>query len=165
MLIDDAVRLFNEDRDTSVVIAAYIMCHQDFDMAQIEKPKKFINEVRKWLVKEFKRTTIQQLACAIEYLKYGYDPTSGEHPVYLTDDKEDEEWDAIGGDRSWALSRYLESAAVGIPTASALRATSPQLAAMIERAYISRGCELKDREKQLTKDYYATLDSLKKILD
>lgn len=165
MMIDDVVRLFNEDRDTSVVIAAYIICHSDFDMAQVEKPKKFISNVRKWLVSEFKKTTIEQLACAIEYLKYGYDPTSGEHPVYLTDDKEDEEWDVIGGDRSWALSRYLESAAVGIPTASALRATSPQLAAMIERAYISRGCELKDREKQLTKDYYMTLESLRKILD
>ena len=105
------------------------------------------------------------MSCAIEYLKYGYDPNSGEHPVYLTDDKDDEEWDEIGGDRSWVLSRYLESAAVGIPTASALRATSPQLAAMIERAYISRGCELKDREKQLTKDYYMTLESLRKLLD
>lgn len=165
MLIDDVVRMFNEDRDTSVVISAYIICHQDFDIAQVEKPKKFINDVRKWLVKEFKKTTIEQLACAIEYLKYGYDPSSGEHPVYLTDDKDDEEWDAIGGDRSWVLSRYLESAAVGIPTASALRATSPQLAAMIERAYISRGCELKDREKQLTKDYYMTLESLRKLLD
>ena len=134
-------------------------------MSQIDKPKKFINDVRKWLVKEFKKTTIEQLSCAIEYLKYGYDPNSGEHPVYLTDDKEDEEWDAIGGDRSWVLSRYLESSAVGIPTASALRATSPQLSAMIERAYISRGCELKDREKQLTKDYYMTLESLRKILD
>lgn len=165
MMIEDVIRAFDSDNDTSTVIAAYIICHNDFKLDDISSPKKFILDIRKWLMDEFKKTTLEQLSAAIEYLKNGYDQTSGEYPVFLTDEKEENEWDVIGGDRSWVLSRYLESAAVGIPTAAALRATSPQLAAMIERAYVSRGCELKDREKQLTANYFRTLDSLKKLLD
>lgn len=165
IMIEDVVRAFNEDHDTSVVIAAYILCHDDFEIEHIASPKRFISDVRKWLVNEFKKTTIDQLSCAIEFLKSGYDPMSGEYPVFITDEKEEDQWDVIGGDRSWALSRYLESAAVGIPTVGALKATSPQLSAMIERAYISRGCELKDREKQLTANYFMTLDSLRKLLE
>lgn len=146
-------------------MAAYILCHPDFDTSYIQSPKKFVDEVHEWLVDGFRKTTFDQMAASIEYLRNGYDPMSGEYPVYISDEDEKDEWDAVGGNRSWALSRYLEASAVGIPTAAALRATSPQLAAMVERAYISRGCELKDREKQLTANYFMTLDSMKKLLE
>lgn len=60
------------------------------------------------------------------------------------------------------MKNYLEAVSLGIESVAALRATSPQLSAMIERAYIVRSMPLINQEKLATRNYYMTLDRIKK---
>lgn len=107
-------------------------------------------------------TTMDEVERVVLYCKYGCDPTTNEFPLYMIDEHADIGDDKVGDDKSWILKHYLESVSLGIDSVAALRATSPQLSAMIERAYIVRGMPLANQEKLATKNYYMTLERIKR---
>lgn len=165
LIIDDCCRVLGDDDHTYLAACAYVLGHPDVEESEFGDPAGIAKKIKKWL-SGFRDTTADQLETAVVYLIYGMNPATGEEPVYMTDkdEKNSRQWDCEGGERSLALRMYLESAALGIDSPAALRATSPQLAAMIERAFIIRGCGLKDQEKKLVRDYYVTLDSIRNAL-
>ena len=107
-------------------------------------------------------TTMSEIERVVMYCKYGCDPTTNEFPIYMIDEHADIGDDKVGEDKSWILKNYLEAVSIGIDSVAALRATSPQLSAMIERAYIVRSMPLMNQEKLATKNYYMTLERIKK---
>lgn len=160
IFLDECYRLLCRDDSTMLGYEAYVLSH-DVQEDELKHPVKFAFKVGYWMKKTFKKTTANELRRVVDYCLYGIDETTGEFPVMMIDEGADSDEDKVGGDKSWALYNYLKSASVGIDTVSALRATSPQLSAMIERAYIIRGLPLKKNEKKATAEYYSTLNSIK----
>lgn len=164
MFLDDAFRIYNGDEGTMLALEAYVLAHDsdDIDEKQLRHPKLFAAKVQMWIRMKLGKILATDLRRIIDYCLYGCDQTSNEFPIYMLDDKADAGDDMISGSQSWVLHQYLSSASLGIDTIAALRATSPQLSAMIERAYIVRGMPITDYEKQATADYYRTLNEIRK---
>lgn len=92
----------------------------------------------------------------MDFVKYGMNPMDGEFPVYVKDDEFDK-WYNETGAKSQALRQYTEACACGIAPYAVLKATSPQLAAMIERAWYLREKDISSDEKKASAEYFATL--------
>lgn len=92
---------------------------------------------------------------------YGTDPRTGERPVYMRDEDDDKIL-LPDSPLSNSLRLWLSSTALRIDSAAALRATSPQLEAMIERAWILGNLgKCGDDEKETAAEYFATLSTIK----
>lgn len=104
--------------------------------------------------------TIEQLEQIVYFCLYGCTEKSLEFPAYKVDEKADGN-DGLGTDKSWALQDYLKAVSIGIESVAALRATSPQLSQMVERAYVISKGPIKGRDKILTADYYRTLEEIR----
>lgn len=161
MFLDDAARIYNADNSTILALEAYVLAHDEVKWKNLRHPKIFAIKVGAWVKVNLGKVTAQQLRRALDFCLYGVDPDSGEMPVLMADEKEKLK-SGIGTDKSWALSKYLHATSIGIDSVSALRATSPQLSAMIERAYMLNKVPLSDDEKEATAEYYMTLDYVKK---
>ena len=161
MLLDEATRIYNADKSTILALEAYVLSRDSVDWEELRSPKIFAVKVGGWVKANLGKVTAAQLRRTIDYCLYGVDPDTGEMPVLMADEKEVVK-SGIGTDKSWALAKYLHSTSIGIDSAAALRATSPQLSAMIERAYLIRKIPLSDKDKQATAEYYMTLDDVRK---
>ena len=158
MFLDEARAVFPDDDGTQLAITAYVLAHDDADIKQLRHPFLFRAKVAAWMLRHMRKCTIEEIEQIVYYCITGCEQTTGEYPPYVgSGDNEDR----IGGPKSWALFDYLESAALGIDSVAALRATSPQLSAMIERAYVVNKTPLSNTANKLTADYYRTLDEIK----
>lgn len=160
ILLDDMFRLFNKDESTRLCYEAYVLSHE-VDDAVLNHPTLFALKVARWMRKHFKKTQAAHIRRVLDFCLYGVDQTTNEFPAMLYDDKDKDE-DRLGGPKSWALNNYLTACALGIESEVALRALSPQLACMIERAYMLKGAKLSKRDKIATADYFKTLDEIKR---
>lgn len=162
MFISECSRIFSNDDTSYIAIQAWTLAHDSDDCNEklLRHPMMFMMRVKLWIMKNLRKATCNELERIIYYVRFGSDPTTGEWPVYMIDDTPYD--DEAGSQKSWIVANYLHSVAIGIDSVAALRATSPQLTAMIERAYLHRGAPLGDSEKKATADYYRTLDSIRK---
>lgn len=161
MLLDEATRIYNADKATILALEAYVLAHDDVDWAELRSPKVFAIKVGGWVKANLGKVTADQLRRTIDYCLYGVDPDTGEMPVLMADERETLK-SGIGTDKSWALAKFLHAASIGIDSVAALRATSRQLAAMIEKAYLLNRVPLSDKDKAATAEYYMTLDDVRK---
>jgi len=161
MFLDDAARVYNADNATTLALEAYVLAHEEVKWKDLRHPKLFAIKVGAWVKVNLGKVTAAQLRRVIDFCLYGVDPDTGEMPVLMADEKEQLK-SGIGTDKSWMLSKYLHATSLGIDSAAALRATSPQLSAMIERAYLINKIPLEENVKRATAEYYMTLDDIKK---
>ncbi len=161
MFLDEAARVYDADKATILALEAYVLAHDDVDWAELRSPKIFAVKVGGWVKANLGKVTAAQLRRTIDYCLYGVDPDTGEMPVLMADEKEQLK-SGIGTDKSWALGKFLHAASLGIDSVAALRATSPQLSAMIERAYLINKIPLSDKDKAATAEYYMTLEDVRK---
>lgn len=161
IFLDEAKRVFPEDEGTLLALIAYVLAHEDVDVKELKHPFVFKTKVLYWVMTALKKMTLEQLEQIVCYCLYGCDDTDGEYPFYKVDEMAERDLDRLGSDSSWALRHYLEAVAVGIDSVTALRQTSSQLCAMIERAYVVHKLPLSDTQKRLTADYYRTLDHIR----
>ena len=73
-----------------------------------------------------------------------------------------EKWYGEAGSLSNAMRKYIQACTYGIAPEAALRATSPMLTAMIERAAMLHDLKITDDEKTATAEYFKVLDDVKK---
>ena len=161
MFLDEATRVYNADKATILALEAYVLAHDDVEWKALRHPKVFAVKVGGWVKANLGKVTADQLRRALDFCLYGVDPDTGEMPVLMADEKEILK-SGIGTDKSWALAQYLHATSVGIDSPAALRATSPQLTAMIERAYLINKIPLTNKDTTATAEYYMTLDDIKK---
>lgn len=161
MFLDDAARVFNNDKASILALEAYVLAHDEVEWKDLRHPKLFAIKVSVWVKANLGKVTAVQLRRVLDYCLYGVDPDTGEMPALMADEKEQLK-SGIGTDKSWALAKYLHATSLGIDSPAALRATSPQLAAMIERAYLINKIPLSNKETSATAEYYMTLDDIKK---
>lgn len=161
IILDECYRIYGRDDATILAYEAYILSH-DVDDDALKHPIVFAGKVAFWAKIALRGVTPDHLRRVVDYCLYGVDQATGEAPVMVLDERSDTGRDRIGGEFSWALHNYLSAVSVGIDGVAALRATSPQLSAMIERAYAVRGLPLKEDEKKATADYYRTLDEVRR---
>ena len=159
---DRCLELCDDASETYYAVMGWILSHGSDELDDVlwRDPKRLNQVVTDWVFADLGDVTIDQIKRVVDYCVWGCDQTTGEYPAYIKDKVEDD--DDIGGSRSWALADYLHACTVGIQSEAALRATSPQLSQMIERAYQIHGYPLTDQEKRLTGQYYATLDEIRK---
>ena len=161
MFLDDAVRVYNGDAVTNLALEAYVLAHDEVNWNNLRHPKLFALKIQTWVKINLRKVTATQLRRVIDFCLYGVDPDTGEMPVLMADEKEVLK-NGIGTDKSWALAKYLHATSLGIDSVAALRATSPQLSAMIERAYLVNKLPLSQEENDATAEYYMTLEHIKK---
>ena len=161
MFLDEATRIYNADKSTILALEAYVLSRDSVDWEELRSPKIFAVKVGAWVKAHLGKVTAKQLRRTLDFCLYGVDPDSGEMPVLMADEKETVK-SGIGTDKSWALANYLHAASIGIDSVAALRATSPQLSAMIERSYLINKIPLSEKEKAATAEYYMTLEDVRK---
>ena len=156
------LQIFNSDEGTRIALEAYILAHPDKDWSKRQKfPRLFAVKCALWIKKHLGKETYTKVRAAIDYCKFGMNPIDGEYPVYVTDETFDK-WYYDSGEKSTSLRLYLQACTLGIASDAALRATSPQLTAMIERAFLLNDKNISQDEKEVTADYFATLEEIKR---
>ena len=161
IFLDPVSQIFSRDAGTVLALQAYVLSHPDEDYRKRPMfPVLFATKAAKWIKKNLGKVTATKLQAVIDYCRHGMNPLDGEYPVYMTDETF-ERWYGATGPKSSSLKEYLRACTFGIPSEAALKATSPQLTAMIERAFLLSDRNITDAEKLATGEYYATLDSIK----
>ncbi len=161
IFLDTVSQIFSRDAGTVLALQAYILSHPDEDFSKRPMfPVMFAAKCAKWIKKNFGKVTATKLQAVIDYCRHGMNPLDGEYPVYMVDETF-EKWYGATGPKSSSLKEYLRACTFGIPSEAALKATSPQLTAMIERAFLLNDRNISDEEKLATGQYYATLESIK----
>ena len=122
-------------------------------------PRLFALKCARWIKKHLGKETATKVRAALDYVKFGMNPMDGEYPVYVKDDNFDK-WYKESGAKSAAMRQFTEACSCGIAPYAALKSTSPQLAAMIERAWYLKERDISDDEKRVTAQYFATLSSI-----
>lgn len=161
IFLDQMFQVFSKDAGTVLALEAYVMSHPDESWSKRPMfPWMFAHKCAKWIKKNLGKEHATKVRAALDFVKYGMNPIDGEYPVYVKDDDFDK-WYDDAGPKSLSMRRWLEACACGIDSAAALKATSPQLAAMLEKAYLLRDRNISDDEKQTTAQYFATLKEIK----
>lgn len=157
IFLDNILQLFSKDEGTVIALEAYVLAHPEEDWSKTKLfPRVFAFKCARWIKKHLGKETAGKVRAALDFVKYGMNPMDGEFPVYVKDEKFDE-WYNATGEKSQALRQYTEACACGIAPYAALKATSPQLAAMIERAWYLREKDISSDEKKASAEYFATL--------
>ena len=157
MFLDNILQLFSRDAGTVLALEAYVLAHPEKDWSKARKfPRVFACKCAMWVKKHLGKETSTKVRAALDFVKYGMNPMDGEYPVYVKDDEFDKWYDSTGP-KSSAMRQYTEACACGIAPHAALKATSPQLAAMIERAWYLKQRDISEDEKHATAEYFATL--------
>jgi hypothetical protein len=160
IFLDNMFQVFSRDEGTRIAVEAYVLAHPDENWSKRPMfPRLFGVKCAAWIRKHLGKEVASKVRAALDFCKYGMDPLDGEFPAYAVDETFDK-WYDEGGPKSPAMRKWLEACALGIDSAAALKATSPQLAAMIERAYLLNDRKIGDDEKQLTAEYFATLKEI-----
>lgn len=161
IFLDDLLQIFSDDEGTRLALEAFVLAHPDKDWSKRPTfPRVFGMRCAWWIRKHLGKETARKVRRALDFCKFGADPWTGEFPVYMADETF-ERWFAVTGEKSSAMRQYLTACTLGIAPDAALRATSPKLTAMIERAYLLRERDISENEKVLTAQYYATLEKIK----
>lgn len=159
--LDKMLQVFSDDEGTKLALEAYVMAHPEEDYSKTPVfPKVFAAKCAIWIKKNLGKETATKVRAALDYCRDGVNPMDGEHPIYVSDDTW-EKWYDEAGPLSQYMRQYLEACACGIAPAAALKATSPQLAAMIERAWFLRDKGISDDEKTAAAQYFATLSEIR----
>lgn len=159
--LDNMLQVFSSNEGTKIALEAYILAHPDKDWSKRQMfPRMFALKCAYWIKKHLGKETYTKVRAAIDYCKYGMNPMDGEYPVYVTDETFDK-WYYDSGEKSTSMRLYLQACTLGIASDAALRATSPQLTAMIERAFLLNDRNISQDEKEATAEYFATLSKIK----
>ncbi len=161
MFLDQICQVFDKSPGTVLALEAYVLAHNDQSWDNMPRfPTIFALKCTRWIKKHLGKATADKVRNAIDYVKYGMNPADGEFPVYVTDETF-EKWYLSNTAMSGALRDYMLACSLGIASDAAKAATSPQLKAMIERAYMLNEHDISDDEKYLTAQYYKTLEEIK----
>ena len=161
LFLDNLFQIYSKDEGTRLALEAYVLSHPDANWSKRPVfPRLFAVKCTYWIRKNLGKETATKVRAALDYVKYGMNPFDGEYPVYAKDEKWDK-WYAATGEKSHSMKQWLEACALGVDSAAALKATSPQLAAMIERAYILNDRNISEDEKTASAQYFATLNQIK----
>lgn len=160
MFLDNLLQLFSNDEGTVIALEAYVLAHPEKDWSKKSIfPRLFAFKCARWIKKHLGKETALKVRAALDYVKYGMNPIDGEFPVYMKDDNFDKWYNATGA-KSAAMRQFTEACACGIAPYAALKATSPQLAAMIERAWFLKDRDISEDEKHASAEYFATLNHI-----
>lgn len=161
MFIDDALNVLSADPATVLALESYVLAHPDEKFVKLKHPYWFALKCKAWVRNHLGSFTATEVRRAVDYCLYGTDPKTGERPVYMTD--KDDHFEVPDSPLSKAVRLYFSATSLGIDSVAALRATSPQLEAMIERAWLlNKLGEVSDEEKMASAEYFATLDEIKR---
>lgn len=161
IFLDTVTPIFSKDAGTVLALESYVLTHPDEDWSKKPMfPVLFAAKCSNWIKKNLGKVTATKIQAVVDYCKYGMNPMDGEYPVYVTDETF-EKWYGETGPKSPSLRNYLQACTLGISSESALKTTSEQLTAMIERAFLLRDKKITDEEKEAVAKYYVTLDSIK----
>lgn len=161
MFLDQICQVFDKSPGTMLALEAYVLAHNDQSWDNMPRfPTIFALKCTHWIKKYLGKATADKVRNAIDYVKYGMNPADGEFPVYVTDETF-EKWYFQNTAMSGALRDYMCACTLGIASDAAKAATSPQLKAMIERAYMLKENDISEDEKYLTAQYYKTLEEIK----
>lgn len=162
MFLDSICQVFTKDAGTVLALEAYVLAHRDLQWDNPPRfPRLFALKCIRWIRKHLGKATADKVRHALDYVKYGMNPEDGEYPVYATDETWDK-WYGEAGELSRGLREYMTACTLGIASDAAKAATSQQLKAMIERAYMLKDRQIGEDEKYLTAQYFATLEEIKK---
>lgn len=162
MFLDKMFQVFSRDDGTKLALEAYVLSHPDKDWSKTPAfPHLFAAKCALWIKRRLGKEVATKVRAVVDYCKYGMNPLDGEYPVYASDETFDK-WYYGTGPKSASMRLYLQACTYGIAPQAALKATSPQLVAMIERAAVLHDMDVGDKEKELTAQYFATLDEIKK---
>lgn len=134
IFLDDARQVLSDDPATNLALDAWVLAHPEECFEKLKHPLLFIAKCRRWVKKNLGDKSATEVRRALDYCLFGVDPTTGETPVYMTDNQifyELPEETLSRGEKQFASATSL-----GIDALAALRSTSPILEAMMERAYI-----------------------------
>lgn len=162
MFLDKMFQIYSKDDGTKLALEAYVLSHPDKDWSKYPTfPRLFAMKCALWIKKHLGKEIATKVRAVIDYCKYGMNPVDGEYPVYVSDETFDK-WYYGTGPKSSSMRLYLQACTYGIAPHAALKATSPQLVAMIERAAMLQDMNISDDEKEMTAQYFATLNEIKK---
>lgn len=162
IFLDKMFQIFDKDDGTRLALEAYVLAHPNKDWSKYPTfPRLFAVKCACWIKRHLGKQVATKVRAVIDYCKFGMNPIDGEFPVYVTDESFDK-WYYGTGPKSASLRQYVRACSYGIAPHSALKATSPQLAAMIERAAMLQDMTVGEDEKELTAQYFATLNEIKK---
>lgn len=160
IFLDNMLQLFSRDEGTVIALEAYVLAHPEKDWSKKSVfPRLFAFKCARWIQKHLGKETATKVRAALDFVKYGMNPADGEYPVYVKDENFDK-WYKESGAKSAAMRQFTEACACGIAPYAALKSTSPQLAAMIERAWYLKEHDISEDEKKATAEYFATLSSI-----
>jgi hypothetical protein len=143
-----------------IALEAYVLAHPEKDWSKKSIfPRLFAFKCARWIKKHLGKETAGKVRAALDYVKFGMNPIDGEYPVYVKDENFDK-WYKDSDAKSAAMRQFTEACACGIAPYAALKATSPQLAAMIERAWFLKDKDITEDEKKATAEYFATLNEI-----
>lgn len=161
IFLDDAKEILRNDPATILALETYVLAHPDETFTKLKHPFFFSLKCKAWMKRKLGNQIASEVRRAVDFCLYGVDQRTGEYPVYMSDKKE--ELILPDSELSSSLRLWLTATNMGMDSAATLRATSPQLEAMIERAWIlNKLGSCSDDEKQLTAEYFATLDEIKR---
>ncbi len=161
--LDNICRIYDDGDDTTAFfLKAYSMTKMDLpewtDIKTIqEELKKFIGDV-------LKSHTIRQVIACIDYCLYGCDSNAMEFPIEDNNRGKEEEETSCDEIQSTAIGVIHDSQAMGlgIPLDDAMKMTTSELQAVIQRAYENKGIDIsKEMKNRAIGEYYKTLDAMK----
>lgn len=162
IFLDDAAQVLSNDPATALALETYVLAHPDESFDKLKHPFLFSLKCKAWMKRKLGNQLATEVRRAVDFCLFGVDPRNGESPVYMSD-KNDKKIMLPDSPLSSALRLWFSATSMGIDSVSALRATSPQLEAMIERAWFLNSLgKCSDDEKELTAEYFATLEEIKK---
>lgn len=161
IFLDDAIQVMSADPATLLALEAYVLSHPDEKFGKLKHPFWFAIKCKAWIKNHLGNCLATEVRRAVDYCLYGTDQKTGERPVYMTDNED--HFELPDSPLSKAVRLFFSATSLGIDSVAALRATSPQLEAMIERAWLLNQLgAVSDAEKAATAEYFATLDEIKR---
>lgn len=134
IFIDDATEVLSNDPATKLALETYVLAHPDETFEKLRHPFCFALKCKAWMKRKLGKQLATEVRRAVDFCLYGADPRTGERPVYMSD--KDEKLLLPDSPLSNAVRLWLSATCLKVDSAAALKATSPQLEAMIERAWI-----------------------------
>lgn len=161
IFLDDATQVLSNDPATMLALETYVLAHPEETFEKLKHPIWFISKCKVWVKKYLGNYQATEVRRAVDYCLYGTDSRTGERPVYLTDN--DEHFELPDAPISKSLRLWFSATSLGMDSVATLKATSPQLEAMLERASIlNELTKCSDFEKVITAEYFATLEEIKR---
>lgn len=95
MFLDEVSQLYPSDAGTRLALEAYVLSHRELDFSNPPRfPKIFAAKCAAFVRKRLGKTQASKVRQALDFVKFGIDPATGEKPVYMTDEKFSAWWNA-----------------------------------------------------------------------